>query len=153
MTQDNTSGEDTKFVFLKLTNGDNIMCTTLDNIDDISSARVLQILDPIQVFSFKIPYKGVFIEKYIMQAWTPFSSATFANIPMNNIVFVGELKPFFVEKYLEYVTDPASQQIMQEGSPSDAEEDIDEEEEYDDEESEHNFENIESEGVIKKWYH
>lgn len=104
-----------KFLFVKLTNGDNLMCTCYEDVTDIRKLKHLLIIDPIQIFSFKMPINGSIIEKYIMQAWTPFSSTNEVVIPIGNVVFVGDLKESFIEKYIEYITDPESQQMLEEG--------------------------------------
>lgn len=143
-----------KFIFVKLVNGDNLMCMTESDIHDLKKLNYLAVSDPIQIFSFKMPYNGAIIEKYIMQAWTPFSSSTAMSIPMNNIVFVGELKQHFIDKYMEYVTDPNAQQLVQEGS----EEMLGEEDELEFDEEQDEVSAVEEQieelqQSIKKWYH
>lgn len=105
---------DARYVFVKLTNGDSIMCTTFENIDKLQNVTFLEVIDPVQIFSFKIPQNGSILEKYIMQSWAPFSSSTTSFIPINNIVFVGDLKEFFIERYIDYITDPSAQQLLEE---------------------------------------
>jgi len=84
-----------------------------------------------------------------MQSWTPFSSSTESYIPIINVLFVGELKGHFVDRYLEYITDPESQQLVEEGQSGDMEEGEDEEdmtiEEY--------LEQEETQQQDKKWLH
>jgi len=143
-----------KFIFVKLVNGDNLMCMTESDIHDIKKLKHLAVSDPIQIFSFKMPYNGAIIEKYIMQAWAPFSSSNAMTIPMNNVVFVGELKQNFVDKYMEYVTDPNAQQLVQEGSEEmlGDEDDLEFVEEQDEVSAiEEQIEELQQ--SIKKWYH
>lgn len=145
--------EEAKFIFIKLSNGDNLICTTLHDVSTIEKLKYLPIIDPIQIFSFKIPHNGVIIEKYIMQSWTPFSSDNTTKIPMHNVVFVGKLKEIFIDKYIEFITDPNSQQPVEEGGAEIA---GIEEEEYDeeDEEIEEMLEEVtKSHDNRKKWYH
>lgn len=140
------------FIFLKLVNGDNLMCSTKTPIDGIEKQKQLTVLDPIQIFSFKLPVNGAIIEKYILQAWTPFSTANKAVIPMNTVVFVGQLKDYFIEKYMEYITDPNAQQILEEGSVEETgDEELQEEVEMMEEEQE-DF-NFPEDETTKKWYH
>jgi hypothetical protein len=144
--------QEQKYIFLKLTNGDSLMCMTDNDIDDLKKLKFLSITDPIQIFSFKMPHEGAVIEKYIMQAWTPFSSSNKMNIPINNIIFCGALKEFFIDKYMEYVTDPNGQQLLQEGN----EEMLDDDEEGEQEMDEVSMleEQIEQlQQSTKKWYH
>lgn len=142
-----------KFIFVKLVNGDNLMCITNSDIQDVKKLKHLAVSDPIQIFSFKMPYNGSIIEKYIMQAWTPFSSSTVMTIPINNVVFVGELKQHFVEKYMEYVTDPNSQQLVEEGSEEMLDDTGELQLEDDDELSAVEEQIEELQQSNKKWYH
>jgi hypothetical protein len=144
--------EEAKFIFIKLSNGDNLICTTLHDVSTIEKLKFLPIIDPIQIFSFKIPHNGVIIEKYIMQSWTPFSSDNTTKIPMSNVVFVGKLKEIFIDKYIEFITDPNSQQPIEEGGAEIA---GTEDDEYDeDEEIEEMLEEVsKSQENRKKWYH
>lgn len=148
MDEEQTQGDsDAQYVFVKLANGDNIMCTTFSDLTNVQKLKFLEVIDPIQIFSFKIPNNGVIIEKFIFQAWTPFSKATSTNIPMNNVVFVGELKEYFIERYIEYITDPNGQQVLEETGPEVME---DNSEEASDEMIE---EFIQENNETKKWYH
>ena len=101
MTEDNEESGEPKYVFIKLSNGENLICTTFYDINTVENLSHLQIIDPIQVFSFKMPHNGTIIEKYIMQSWTPFSSDNITKIPMNNVIFVGTLKEIFIDKYID----------------------------------------------------
>lgn len=147
-TQDN---EEVKYVFVKLANGDNIMCTTFCNINEMQTLQFLEVIDPLQVFSFRLPHNGVIIEKFIIQTWAPFSSASTTMIPINNVVFVGKLKEYFIERYVDYITDPNAQQLLEETGP----EEMEGEEEYDDEEVAEDLieEIVNNKENIKKWYH
>ena len=145
--------QEQKYIFLKLTNGDSLMCMTDNDIDDLKKLKFLSITDPIQIFSFKMPHEGAVIEKYIMQAWTPFSSSTTMSIPINNVIFCGALKEFFIDKYMEYVTDPNGQQLLQEGNEEMLDDDEEGEQEEMDEVSmlEEQIEQLQQ--STKKWYH
>lgn len=151
MTENIEETSDARYVFVKLTNGENIMCTTFSDIKNIEGLKYLEVIDPIQIFSFKIPHNGNIIEKYIMQTWTPFSNATTSFIPVQNVIFIGDLKEFFIEKYIEYITDPNGQQLLQEGGAEEMSDD-DEQDEQD------IIEEIVEEVLTqtqdaKKWYH
>ena len=149
MDEQSQSEGDAHYVFVKLANGDNLMCTTFSDITKIQNLQFLEVIDPIQIFSFRLPHNGTIIEKFIIQAWAPFSSASKTMIPINNIVFLGHLKEYFIERYVDYITDPNSQQLLEETGPDEMEGDDDDDEISDDmiEEIMHNNENI------KKWYH
>ena len=150
MTEKAQDNEEPKFIFVKLSNGDNLICTTFQNVETIEKLKFLPIIDPIQIYSFKIPQNGVIIEKYIMQSWTPFSSDNITKIPVNNVVFVGKLKEIFIDKYIDFITDPNSQQPVEEGGV----EITGDEEELDEEEIEEIIEEaIKTHDTRKKWYH
>jgi hypothetical protein len=71
---------------------------------------------------------------------------------MSNVVFVGKLKEIFIDKYIEFITDPNSQQPIEEGGAEIA---GTEDDEYDeDEEIEEMLEEVsKSQENRKKWYH
>lgn len=150
MTEKETDTVDARYVFVKLTNGDNIMCTTFSNIDKLEKLKFLEVIDPIQIFSFKIPHNGNIIEKYIMQSWAPFSSATTSFIPVTNVVFVGDLKEFFIERYIDYITDPNGQQMLEETGADQMSDEDDEEEDMMEDLIEEVIDKTEN---TKKWYH
>lgn len=152
MDEQTQNDETPQYVFVKLSNGDNIMCTTFDNISQIKSLQFLEVIDPIQVFSFKMPHNGAIIEKFIIQAWAPFSSSSATIIPINNVVFVGQLKEFFIERYIDYITDPNAQQLLEETGVDEMEEgDEIDEEEMAEEHLEDIINNLKE--TPKKWYH
>jgi hypothetical protein len=138
---------DAQYVFVKLSNGDNLMCTTFTNISQVQGIQFLEVIDPIQIFSFKMPHNGNIIEKFIFQAWTPFSKTTATMIPINNVVFVGHLKDYFIERYIDYITDPNAQQVLQESGPEVMEDDDETTVE------EMTEELLEENNNTKKWYH
>lgn len=148
MDEQKETESDAYYVFVKLANGDNIMCTTFSDITKVNKLKFLEVIDPIQVFSFRMPHNGSIIEKFIIQAWAPFSSTSSTMIPINNIVFVGQLKDFFVERYVDYITDPNAQQLLQETG---ADEMGDEED--DDMADDMIEEIIHNNETVKKWYH
>lgn len=141
---------DALFVFVKLANGENIICTTFSDIDKLDTLKFLEVIDPIQIFSFKIPQNGSIIEKYIMQSWTPFSSDSSSVVPINNVVFVGRLKDSFIEKYIDYITDPTAQQLLEEST---AEEVAGNDDDDDSTVEEVIEEFINDDNNTKKWYH
>lgn len=153
MTEQSQDNEEPKFIFLKLANGDNLICTTFQDVTTLEKLKFLPIIDPIQIFSFKIPQNGVIIEKYIMQSWTPFSSDNITNIPINSVVFVGKLKEIFIDKYIDFITDPNSQQPIEEGGSelTGEEEDDDLDEEIDEQTIEEVIGSLNE--TRKKWYH
>lgn len=145
-TQDTS---DANYVFVKLANGDNIMCTTFSDITKLQKIKFLEVIDPIQIFSFKIPHNGTIIEKFIIQSWAPFSKTSSTMIPINNVVFVGHLKDFFIERYIDYITDPNAQQLLEESGP----EVMGDEEDDDDGSDDMVEEVIQQHETNKKWYH
>lgn len=151
MTDTTEQSANARYIFVKLTNGENIMCTTFSNIDKLEKLKFLEVIDPIQIFSFKIPHNGNIIEKYIMQNWAPFSTTTTSTIPISNIVFAGDLKELFIEKYIDYITDPNGQQMLEETGADQMSDDEDDEEE-------NMMEDLIEEVIdktenTKKWYH
>lgn len=95
-----SSSEKLEFLYVKLTNGENILCCTRMGQE---IGTYLEVVDPIQIVSFKMPFQGSILEKYIMQKWIPFCDANIVQIPVTSILFVGPLSQTFAERYLEYL--------------------------------------------------
>ena len=93
-----------RYVYIKLCNGDNLMCCTTDMIDDMSEATHLQVVDPLQILSLKMPYQGTIVEKYMFQSWIPFSESNVVNLSLCDILYIGDLKPQYIDQYTEYVS-------------------------------------------------
>lgn len=165
MTEEISNTEDDiQYVYVKLINGDNILCATSEVIDDISEVGFLQVIDPIQIYSVKVPFKGLLVEKFMMQSWLPFSDTDVVNIPLQQVIFIGNLKEPFLSKYVEYVNDKslsdsmgdeADEDTLNELSGINTPEDIDgnlEEEDIELEEFLESQKNINS-TTTKKWLH
>lgn len=102
MTPEQEEQDDLRYIYVKLNNGDNILCATTEQIDNLEG-DFLRVVDPIQIMSMKVPYKGMIVEKFMMQSWVPFSEADVVNIPLQHVIFIGDLKEPFITKYIEYV--------------------------------------------------
>ena len=153
-TVDEKKEENLRYVYIKLCNGDSLMCCTTDMIDDMSEMTHIQVIDPLQVLSLRMPYKGTIVEKYMFQSWIPFSESNVVNLAIDDILYIGDLKPQYVEQYVEYTT---SMLDNEDESAFDldfsGDDDDDDDEDFDDlDEQQQSIETSQKEAK-KKWLH
>lgn len=143
--------ENLRYVYIKLCNGESLMCCTTDMIDDTSEMKYLQVIDPLLVLSLRMPYKGAIVEKYVFQSWIPFSESNVVNLSLSDILYIGDLKPQYVEQYVEYT---ASMQDYENESAFDLDfsDDGDDEDTDDLDEQQQAIETLQKE-TKKKWLH
>jgi hypothetical protein len=94
------------YVFLKLINGENIICTTFEEqeFDEDEPQITLPVIHPVQIFSLKIPAGEAIVEKFMMQPWIPFcDNNEIFEVPFSSIVFIGKLSENFIQKYKDYL--------------------------------------------------
>lgn len=141
------------YVFVKLINGENIICATFEEQefdDDEETMQItLPVIRPVQVISTRIPVGESIVEKFMMQPWIPFcDNDEIFEIPFSSIVFIGKVSDLFVERYREFLEDHTH-------SLSDDMENINDEVEQmivDEEHKEFNTEE-QSTNKYKKWLH
>lgn len=96
------------YVFLKLINGENIICATFEDQEFDDEEETMQItlpvIRPVQVISLNIPVGEYIVEKFMMQPWIPFcDNDEIFEIPFSSIVFIGKVSDIFVERYREFL--------------------------------------------------
>ena len=141
------------YIFLKLINGENIICATFEEqefeTDEDAVQVTLPVIRPVQVISVKILVGESIVEKFMMQPWIPFcDDDEIFEIPFTSIVFIGKVSDLFIERYREFLEDHTH-------SLSDDMEDINDEVEQmivDEEQKEFNTEE-QSTNKYKKWLH
>jgi len=149
---DEKKEENLRYVYIKLCNGDSLMCCTTDMIDDMSEMEYLQVVDPLQVLSLRMPYKGTIVEKYMFQSWIPFSESNVVNLALSDILYIGDLKPQYVEQYVEYTTSMLDNED-ESAFDLDFSGDDDDDEDFDDlDEQQQSIETSKKEAK-KKWLH
>jgi hypothetical protein len=125
--------------FLKLTSGENLIVSTEDECMDLADKKYIEVSEPVEIHSMKMPYAGGVIESYIMQPWLKMSAKEVLRIPARNVVIVtnvleraeSQYKQFIIEyDSLEMATEEDIEQALS-GDDDSSEDEISEEEDND----------------------
>jgi len=90
--------------FLKLNNGENIICAT-DIEKDYFDNKSIHVIDPVIVHSIRIPRMGMIVETFIMKYWIPFSKDNVAEIQTSSISAIFDPDEKFIEQYELFIAD------------------------------------------------
>ena len=125
--------------FLKLTSGENLIVSTEDECIDLADKKYIEVSEPVEIHSMKMPYAGGIIESYMMQPWLKMSAKEVLRIPARNVVIAtnvleraeNQYKQFIVEyENLEIATEEDIEQALS-GDDDSSEIEISEEDEND----------------------
>jgi hypothetical protein len=125
--------------FLKLTSGENLIVSTEDECMDLADKKYIEVSEPVEIHSMKMPYAGGVIESYIMQPWLKMSAKEVLRIPARNVVIVtnvlekaeSQYKQFIIEyDSLEMATEEDIEQALS-GDDDNSDNEISEEEDND----------------------
>ena len=125
--------------FLKLTSGENLIVSTEDECMDLADKKYIEVSEPVEIHSMKMPYAGGVIESYIMQPWFKMSAKEVLRIPARNVVIVtnvlekaeSQYKQFIIEyDSLEMATEEDIEQALS-GDDDSSDNEISEEEDND----------------------
>ena len=125
--------------FLKLTSGENLIVSTEDECMDLADKKYIEVSEPVEIHSMKMPYAGGVIESYIMQPWLKMSAKEVLRIPARNVVIVtnvleraeSQYKQFIIEyDSLEMATEENIEQALS-GDDDSSDNEISEEEDND----------------------
>jgi hypothetical protein len=125
--------------FLKLTSGENLIVSTEDECIDLADKKYIEVSEPVEIQSMKMPYAGGVIESYIMQPWLKMSAKEVLRIPARNVVIVtnvlekaeSQYKQFIIEyDSLEMATEEDIEQALS-GDDDSSDNEISEEEDND----------------------
>jgi hypothetical protein len=125
--------------FLKLTSGENLIVSTEDECMDLADKKYIEVSEPVEIQSMKMPYAGGVIESYIMQPWLKMSAKEVLRIPARNVVIVtnvlekaeSQYKQFIIEyDSLEMATEEDIEQALS-GDDDSSDNEISEEEDND----------------------
>ena len=125
--------------FLKLTSGENLIVSTEDECMDLADKKYIEVSEPVEIHSMKMPYAGGVIESYIMQPWLKMSAKEVLRIPARNVVIAtnvleraeSQYKQFIIEyDSLEMATEEVIEQALS-GDDDSSEIEISEEEDND----------------------
>ena len=95
----------TYYKYLKLTNGDNIICKTTKDYKSITRSKSLTVKQPVVLSQIRMPRNNVLIESYIMYPLFSFSGEEVYTIPTSQIVLVINIKENLKNNYLTYLSE------------------------------------------------
>ena len=97
--------EDLYYKYLKLSSGDNIICMTTDNCEDIYDRKTIQVTHPVILSAMRMPSSRGVVESYIMYPLFSFSGEEIYTIPTSQIVLVINIKENLKNNYLTYLAE------------------------------------------------
>ena len=95
--------KDIYFNYIKLVSGDNIVCTTTDNWENVYKQKTISVTDPVVLNPIRIPKGDVLVESYVMYPWFSFSEEIEYKIPTSQVVLVVNIKDNLKKNYLRYL--------------------------------------------------
>jgi len=91
------------YKYLKLTNGDNIICTTDNDCTKLRDNNTICIVDPVILTPIRYPRGMSIVEGYVFQPWIRFSTETVFEIPINTIIVSSDIEEELREGYLNFL--------------------------------------------------
>lgn len=95
--------ETLNIVLIKLGNGENIICETLETPDSFVDKPFIEIFNPVMLNVVRIPRASSLIESYMMLPWFGVSTADSCRISVDKIITIVDVKDEVQENYLEFI--------------------------------------------------
>ena len=89
--------------FLKLTSGENLIVSTEDDCVELVDKKYVEVSEPVEIHSMKMPYAGGVIESYIMQPWLKMSAKEVLRIPAHNILVATNVMEKAESQYKQFI--------------------------------------------------
>jgi len=89
--------------FLKLTSGENLIVSTEDECIELADKNYIEVSEPVEIHSMKMPYGGGIIESYIMQPWLKMSAKEVLRIPSRNIIIATNVLEKAESQYKQFI--------------------------------------------------
>lgn len=100
--------------FIKLTSGENLIVSTEDECNDLVNKNYIEITEPVEIHSMKMPYAGGVIESYMMQPWLKMSAKEVVRIPAHNIVIATNVLEKAETQYRQFIIEYDNHEIATE---------------------------------------
>jgi len=91
------------FKLLKLVTGEDIICTTNENLENIIPNSVITIMNPALVHLVRYPRGAKVFENYVIQPWVRYAVQEKYTIMTNNIVAVTDLNDPTMKCYVNFL--------------------------------------------------
>ena len=92
------------YKYLKLSSGDNIICTTTDDCEDIYDKKAIKVTQPVVLSAIRMPSSKGIVESYIMYPLFTFTEEEEYIIPTSQIVLAINIKENLKDNYLTYLS-------------------------------------------------
>ena len=89
--------------FLKLTSGESLIVSTEDECLELADKKYIEVSEPVEIHSMKMPYGGGIIESYIMQPWLKMAKKEVLRIPARNIIVATNVLEKAESQYKEFI--------------------------------------------------
>ena len=96
--------EDLYYKYLKLSSGDNIICMTADDCEDIYDRKTIKVRQPVILSAIRMPSSRGIVESYIMYPLFSFTEEEVYTIPTSQIVLAINIKENLKNNYLTYLS-------------------------------------------------
>jgi hypothetical protein len=123
--------------FLKLTSGEDLIVTTRDECIELLDNKYIEFTEPVEIHSMKMPYKGGFIESYVMQPWLKMAAKEVMRIPAQNILVATNVMAKAETQYKQFIlendetTIATDEDIEQALAGDDIDDEFEEDDDYD----------------------
>lgn len=91
------------YKYLKLSNGESLICTINEDCKDIYQKQILVITDPVAVNPVRVPGNSYMLESFIFMPWISFTNDSVFEIPINQIIVLSNITDNTKKNYLEFV--------------------------------------------------
>ena len=118
--------------FLKLTSGENLIVTTADECTELLDKKYIEVTEPVEIQSMKMPYAGGVVESYIMQPWLKMSAKEVLKIPAQSILIATNLMEKAEVQYKQFILEYEELTVTSEDELEDEYDEPDDELEEDD---------------------
>jgi hypothetical protein len=118
------------YKLLKLSSGENVICSTEDNCENFVDRGMLSITNPVVLNVLRMPKGRNLVESYVLIPWFSFASNDVYEISTDQVITAIDIKETLVKNYLDYLEqrskedeeeEKAAQEEEQKLSESDAE--------------------------------
>ena len=96
--------ENPYYKYLKLSSGDNIICTTTDDCEDIYDRKSIKVTQPVILSAIRMPSSRGIVESYIMYPLFTFTEEEEYISPTSQIVLAINIKENLKNNYLTYLS-------------------------------------------------
>jgi len=100
--------------YLKLSNGDAIICGTDDDCSSLYDKKTIHIVDPVCVDQIRIPRAGFIIESFVLTPWIKLAKDNIFVLKTDQIITATEVKDSVLKNYKEFIDDAKHEEVRAE---------------------------------------